>query len=258
MAGDWIPLMVDTPDKPEIVTLSRNARNGDMRDRRAQVLGYAVALWAYASKHTTDGNLDLRLADLPDLLGGPAELWQGMIDVGWLEETERGLYLPNAEWLTTAGKARELARKRQKRFREKHESQGDTRNAAVTVTSVTREEKRRVKKKKEEEDASPVLHVFPTDGAPDHWELRQSRVDRWRELFPALDVDEQLRSALAWCEGNPTRRKTASGMPRFLANWLASAQNRGHARAGPAGAAPTRKPTLEELIPDDFLTRARS
>ena len=29
-----------------------------------------------------------------------------------------------------------------------------------------------------------------------------------------------------WCDGNPTRRKTKSGIKRFIASWLASEQDK--------------------------------
>lgn len=136
MAGDWIPLMVDTPEKPELVTLASRLCHSDKRDARAQVLGHAVTLWAYASKHTTDGHLPLRLEDLPDLLGGCQEIWLGFVEVGWLHVTDDGLYLPNAEWLTKAGKAREQDRKRQQEHRQRAAQMSRSCHSDVTVTSV--------------------------------------------------------------------------------------------------------------------------
>lgn len=45
--------------------------------------------------------------------------------------------------------------------------------------------------------------------------------------YPAVDVPATLREIRAWCLANPTKRKTASGIPRFVNTWLAKEQNRG-------------------------------
>lgn len=73
----------------------------------------------------------------------------------------------------------------------------------------------------------PALLVFPCDGSPNRWHLTQSQVDHWHELFPSLDIMAQCRSALAWVEANPSKRKTASGMPKTLVAWFSRTQNRG-------------------------------
>lgn len=59
------------------------------------------------------------------------------------------------------------------------------------------------------------------------WGLTQKQIDEWATAFPAVDVLAECRKALAWIEANPTKRKTANGMPRFLFNWLSRSQNQG-------------------------------
>jgi hypothetical protein len=73
----------------------------------------------------------------------------------------------------------------------------------------------------------PPLLTFPCDGKTREWALTQSQVDRWSGLFPSLDVMAEARGALAWCEANPSKRKTAGGMPKFLVAWLTRSQNSG-------------------------------
>jgi len=74
----------------------------------------------------------------------------------------------------------------------------------------------------------PVL-TFPCDGAVKTWQLTRTQLDRFRELYPGLNVEAEMRKALAWVEANPERRKTARGMKRFLTRWLNNAQDRYHA-----------------------------
>ena|GEM_PF-901481 len=63
-------------------------------------------------------------------------------------------------------------------------------------------------------------------------------VARLQGQFPAVDVRQQFRQMQAWLEGNPRHRKTAAGMTRFVANWLAREQNRGPQGQGGCAAAP--------------------
>ena len=46
----------------------------------------------------------------------------------------------------------------------------------------------------------------------------------WEENFPALDVQEELRKATVWLDANRKQRK--HDVKRFLASWLARAQDR--------------------------------
>ena len=70
------------------------------------------------------------------------------------------------------------------------------------------------------EDGECLL-TFPVIGTNGHeWRLRRRQVEEWAALYPGLDVIAECRHALAWVQANPGRRKTSSGMPRFLTNWL--------------------------------------
>lgn len=81
-------------------------------------------------------------------------------------------------------------------------------------------------------DSTPVVMTFPVVGDPEHpeWELRQARIDRLIEAYPNLDVQAQCRKARVWAQENPTKRKTAKGMPAFLFKWMDNATNRGGPR----------------------------
>ena len=51
----------------------------------------------------------------------------------------------------------------------------------------------------------------------------------WREAYPAVDVESELKKMTAWCDSNPTKRKTRRGVEAFINNWLSRAQDRGGA-----------------------------
>ncbi len=76
--------------------------------------------------------------------------------------------------------------------------------------------------------------TFPTVGkGPKTWELTEAKVREYAESFPGVDVLGECRKAVQWARDNPRKRKTARGMPAFLARWLGKAQDHGtNARAG--------------------------
>lgn len=94
----------------------------------------------------------------------------------------------------------------------------------------------------------PAFLTYPTNGPVKTWNLMAHQVGRWKEHFPGVDVEAECRKAVAWCEANPSQRKTSTGMPRFLVKWLTRQQNERSSRAPPGkqGAA-SRAPSLEDL-----------
>jgi len=60
-------------------------------------------------------------------------------------------------------------------------------------------------------------------------------VQQWEALYPAVDVRQELRTIKGWALSNPTRRKTKSGIARFVNSWLARSQNNSHSSGGGNG-----------------------
>lgn len=72
---------------------------------------------------------------------------------------------------------------------------------------------------------APVITLLLNTGA-EHSVL-QSDVSGWMELYPAVDVMQCLRNMKGWLIANPTKRKTARGITRFITTWLQKEQDRG-------------------------------
>lgn len=87
------------------------------------------------------------------------------------------------------------------------------------------------------EDGRSTPLAFPVHGRGRIWECGPEARTELGLAFPALDLEAELRKARAWLLSNPTRQKTARGMPKFLYAWMERAQN------GTRGAA---KETLSE------------
>lgn len=57
--------------------------------------------------------------------------------------------------------------------------------------------------------------------------VAQEEIERWKELYPAVDIMQELRKMAGWLEANPARRKTVRGIKPFIVGWLAREQDRG-------------------------------
>lgn len=53
----------------------------------------------------------------------------------------------------------------------------------------------------------------------------KTQVKEWESLYPAVDVQQQLRNMRGWLLSNPRNRKTESGINRFINGWLRKEQN---------------------------------
>lgn len=59
------------------------------------------------------------------------------------------------------------------------------------------------------------------------YDVPLDKITLWRETYPAVDVEQELRRMIAWLDSNPTKRKTRRGIERFINSWLARTQDSG-------------------------------
>lgn len=57
--------------------------------------------------------------------------------------------------------------------------------------------------------------------------VTQSEIDKYSELYPAVDVPQEIRGMIGWLDSNPAKRKTRGGVRRFMNNWLSRTQDQG-------------------------------
>lgn len=60
-----------------------------------------------------------------------------------------------------------------------------------------------------------------------YFNVSVSDFNKWVALYPAVDVKQELCKMVGWCDANPKKRKTKSGIRRFINNWLAGEQDKG-------------------------------
>ena len=101
------------------------------------------------------------------------------------------------------------------------------------------------KDKDKEEDITPLLS--PQGGKPaaislplssgDWYPIYDKDISHWTELYPSVNIMQELRKMVGWLEANPERRKTPKGIKRFIASWLAKEQSK----------APPKKPASYDI-----------
>lgn len=69
-----------------------------------------------------------------------------------------------------------------------------------------------------------VISLPLNDGS--EYPITQEQIDKWRELYPAVDVVGQLRKMVGWLDSHKERRKTKRGINAFVTGWLGKEQDR--------------------------------
>lgn len=75
--------------------------------------------------------------------------------------------------------------------------------------------------------------TIPTNRPGVEWAPTPGMLAEWKRLFPAIDVEAEIRRIRAWGLSHPTRRKTMRGMEAHVSGWLSDEQNKG-GRSDPA------------------------
>lgn len=101
--------------------------------------------------------------------------------------------------------------------------------------------------------APAVLNLPLNDNS--QYPVDQKQVDKWSELYPAVDIMQELRKMAGWLDANPKRRKTKQGILRFVTSWLAREQDKGgiyQDRLGRASPVPNKPATGRDAV-DELL-----
>lgn len=72
-------------------------------------------------------------------------------------------------------------------------------------------------------EVSPVITLMLNTGK--EYSIHESQLEQWKEIYPNVNVLDELRKMKGWCIANPTKRKTKKGIDRFINNWLSKNQD---------------------------------
>ena len=110
----------------------------------------------------------------------------------------------------------------------------------------TEQEPRKVKEKEKEKDkdlkdscpeaksapaSPPAISFVLNDGSM--YDITENDVVIYQQLYPGIDVMQNLRKIVGWCDANPKNRKTRAGAKRFVNAWLAREQDRATVKREP-------------------------
>lgn len=182
-----------------------------------------------------DGKTQRNIADALDKLASV-----GLVD---LYEVDGKPFLRVVTW----DKYQRIRAKRSK-FPEPSEESDDTCCQLTSNVAVMRNAKYEMRNAKcvgeDEEaapaDAEPAVIALPLNDKSEYG-ITQRQIDEWAQLYPAVDVMQELRKMKGWLDSNPSRRKTKAGILRFITGWLGKEQDRG----GSAPRAPRPKGAVQ-------------
>jgi len=97
-------------------------------------------------------------------------------------------------------------------------------NQTKTSTKTTYKDTIAEKSKDSPQEGTAIISLLLNDKS--EYQVMQNQVDEWKDLYPAVDIVQELRSMKGWIIANPSNRKTRRGILRFITNWLNRAQNR--------------------------------
>ena len=78
--------------------------------------------------------------------------------------------------------------------------------------------------------SAPAYRLILHDGS--YYPISKEDISKWATLYPAVDIEQEIRKMIGWIEANPQNRKTNRGALAFINRWLAREQNKGGARRG--------------------------
>lgn len=160
MAGDWMKIELELPDKPEVHAIA----NTLSLDPDA-VVGKLVRVWQWFDKHTTDGNAHGVTYSLIDRITNVTGFGEAMMFVGWLEQNDKNLTMPKFDRHNSkSAKTRALTTKRVQKSRN-----------AESVTEALPEKRREENNKSGKPPQSDLLKDIDPQLARDWLAIRKEK-----------------------------------------------------------------------------------
>ena len=75
--------------------------------------------------------------------------------------------------------------------------------------------------------------------------ISSDKFNQYQALYPGVDITQRVKQSAQWLIDNQSRRKTMSGMPSFINQWLITSQNSGQ---GTRSGLHSRKPSQTDRV----------
>lgn len=214
MAGDWLKIEKETPEKPEVY-------------RIAEFLGISQAdaflacfrVWRWADSQTEDGTIRTSQAAIDDNAKVP-NFHMALREVGWLNLRTGSVELPNfVRHMGKSAKQRALAADRMLRSR--------------SDQSATKAQPEKEKIREETKTKNPPYPPLPfsSEAFRDAWEKWLEHMKQKRKRPTAASVEGQFREFLSWGESRSIAALIHSRAKNWASIYEPSVQSR---QQGPA------------------------
>lgn len=95
-------------------------------------------------------------------------------------------------------------------------------------TSILPEAKKASGRKTEKNEPSEPVVITLTLNDKSQFPVTETDMRNWQELYPAVNILQELRNMKGWLDSNPSKRKTKAGIRRFINGWLSREQDKYH------------------------------
>ena len=105
-------------------------------------------------------------------------------------------------------------------------------NSIISQEKSLKESKEKESKGNKSKYISPEVQDTPgktiyeltlIDG--NRYPVKEGEIQKYRLLYPAIDVDQEFRKMIGWLDSHPKNRKTSRGIGKFINGWLCRAQD---------------------------------
>lgn len=99
-------------------------------------------------------------------------------------------------------------------------------NISINTNSNTNNVCSELSNSSEQEEADPdtIVISLPLNDGTEH-DVTVRDYEKYVSLYPSVDIMQELRNMVGWCDSNPKKLKTRSGIRKFITNWLQKNQN---------------------------------
>lgn len=96
--------------------------------------------------------------------------------------------------------------------------------------------------------STPPVYTLPLNDGTNH-EITSEDYEKYRRLYPSVDVMAEFRKMDGWFDGHPTKRKTRQGIRRFINSWLSKEQDKGGTKHDSVSTTPPPPPPKPVPMP---------
>ena len=67
-------------------------------------------------------------------------------------------------------------------------------------------------------EQNPCFKLLLKDNST--YDVTQDELEIFKQAYPKINIEDELRKMVAWCYSNTSQRKTRKGIKRFINSWL--------------------------------------